>query len=151
MATIRHAQSEDLDALIDMGAHFFGYSEFSRFATFDKDAARASLLAIMQTGVVMVAEVEGEIAGGIVGVLAPLWFNPAFLAATECAWWVKEEFRGGTTGVKLLWAFEEWAKQSGAAMVAMSDLVINGEMPAGRLFEKLNYVAVERSHVKKVA
>lgn len=105
----------------------------------------------MQTGIVLVATIDHEIVGGIVGAVAPLWFNPTIRIASELSWWVSEEHRGGTVGVKLLWAFEAWAKEQGAAVVSMSDLVIGGEMPAGRLLEKLGYVATERTHIKKVA
>lgn len=152
MCQIRPATHEDLDALLAMGEQFFTFSRLAQFAVFDRGTALNSVVALIDadTGVCLVAVVEGEIVGGIVGVLAPLWFAPSCLSATEFAWWVKEEHRGGTAGVKLLRAFEQWAKDNGAAMVSMSDLVIEGATPAGRLFEKLGYTVVERSHVKKV-
>lgn len=152
MCQIRPATHDDLDAMVAMGERFFAFSRFADFAVFDRDVARASIanLTALDGGIALVAVVGGEIVGGIIGVLAPLWFAPSQLSATEFAWWVSEEHRGGTTGIKLLRAFEQWAKDKGAAMVSMSDLVIEGATPAGRLFEKLGYTVVERSHVKKV-
>lgn len=135
-----------------MGEKFFVFSHFAQFADFNRDTARASITALIgaEVGVCLVAAIDGEVVGGIVGALAPLWFAPTCLSATEFAWWVSEEHRGGTAGIKLLRAFEQWAKNKGAAMVSMSDLVIEGATPAGRLFEKLGYTVIERSHVKKV-
>ena len=43
MITIRPATPEDLDVLSEMGEHFFGYSAFSKFAPFDRTAARAAI------------------------------------------------------------------------------------------------------------
>lgn len=152
MCQIRPATHDDIDALLAMGEKFFLFSRFAQFANFDRDTARASITALIgaEVGVCLVAVIDGEVVGGIVGALAPLWFAPTCLSATEFAWWVSEEHRGGTAGIKLLRAFEQWAKNKGAAMVSMSDLVIEGATPAGRLFEKLGYTVIERSHVKKV-
>lgn len=152
MCQIRPATHDDLDALLAMGEKFFSFSRFAQFAIFDRDTARASITALIdaEVGVCLVAVIDGEVIGGIVGALSPLWFAPTCLSATEFAWWVSEEHRGGMAGVKLLRSFEQWAKDKGAAMVSLSDLIINGETPAGRLLENLGYLAIERSHVKRV-
>lgn len=148
---IRHATDADLDTLIALGERFFAFSRFVDFVPFDAAHARASLAHIQQSGVVLVAEAsDGRIAGGIVGAMVPLWFNPSVRVAAEMAWWVDEEFRGTSAGVKLARAFEQWGRERGAAAVSMSDLVIDGETPAGRLFEKLSYRVVERCQMKKV-
>lgn len=157
MCTIRPATPEDFDALADMGAQFFAYSAFAKAVPFDRDAARAAIARFARPGtllappdsVALVAEVDGEIAGGIVGFVGPLWFNPAARVATELAWWVAEKHRGGTAAIRLYRAFESWADEQGADVIVMSDLVVDGETPAGRLFEKLGYATVERAHIKQ--
>jgi len=93
---------------------------------------------------------KGEIIGGIAGLTSPLWFSPQVLFAVEIAWWVREDHRGGTAGIKLLRAFEGWAKSIGCKAVCLSDLIINNTSPAGALFGKLGYSVLERSHIKGI-
>lgn len=157
MCTIRPATPEDINALTDMGAQFFAYSAFGKVVRFDRDAARDAIahyatpgtMLTGSTSVVLVATQGEEILGGIVGFLGPMWFNPATRCATELAWWVAEEHRGGTAAIKLYRAFERWADEQGADVIVMSDLVVDGETPAAKLFEKLGYATVERAHIKQ--
>lgn len=140
-----------------MGAQFFAYSAFAKALPFDRDAVRDALARLSAPGtmltapdsVVLVAEVGGELAGGIVGIVGPTWFNPAARVATELAWWVSEAHRGGRAALKLYRAFEAWAGDRGVDAIVMSDLVIDGETPAAGLFEKLGYATVERAHMKQ--
>lgn len=148
---IRPATDDDTDTLIALGERFFAFSRFAEIVPFAADGARAALRKFMDTGVVLVAEApDGRVAGGIVGVMTQVWFNPCARLAAELAWWVDTEFRGTSAGVKLARAFEQWARDNGAAAVSMSDLVIEGETPAGRLFEKLGYRVVERCQVRSL-
>ena len=157
MCKIRQANPDDYDALSAMGERFFAYSAFANAIPFDREAVRDVLARLGEgdsllpeaTATVLVAEDKGEIVGGIVGVLTAAWFNPQSRIATELAWWVTEAHRGGTAGIKLYRAFEKWAEAHKADAIVMSDLVIDGETPAAQLFEKLGYVTVERSHIKK--
>ena len=157
MCTIRPAEPRDLDALTDMGAQFFAYSAFAKAVPFDREAARAAIERYARAGtmlvdnfcIVLVAEVDGEIAGGLVGFIGPMWFHPAARVATELAWWVAEQHRGGTAAIRLYRAFEAWADERNVDVIVMSDLVIDGETPAARLFEKLGYATVERAHIKQ--
>jgi GNAT superfamily N-acetyltransferase len=150
MTQVRRGTIEDIDALVDMGGRFFAFSAFSEFVPFDPDAVRAGLIALLDGGVVFVAEREHQIVGGIVGAMTSVWFNPDARTATELGWWVDEEHRTTSAGIKLYRAFEAWAKEQGAHAIVMSDLVIRGVAPAENLFMKLGFTTVERSHVKKV-
>ena len=67
-------------------------SRFSAFVEFDREHARSSLAALMERGVLLVAESAGCLAGAIVGLMAPLWFNPTVSVAAELGWWVDEGF-----------------------------------------------------------
>lgn len=150
MSHVRHATPDDLDSIVAMGAEFFAFSAFSPFVQFDPDSTRRSLEALIQHGIVLVAEVDGVVVGGLAGTLTTLWFNQGAKVAAELGWWVSPAHRGGSAGIKLLRRFEQWAQEQGAMLISMSDLVVDGEAPAGRLFDKLGYTVVERSHAKKV-
>lgn len=157
MCTIRPATADDIDALVEMGERFFAYSAFSKVISFNREAARAMIAVLVEPGtlltasgnVVLVAEHEGKVIGGIAGTLTGTWFNPYARVATELAWWMDEAHRGGTAAIRLYRAFEAWASEMGADAIVMSDLVVDGETPAARLFEKLGYATVERAHIKR--
>lgn len=140
-----------------MGERFFAYSAFSTIIAFNREAARSAVRFMVEPGtlltdsgnVVLVAELDGKVIGGIAGMLTGTWFNPYARVATELAWWMDEGHRGGTAAIRLYRAFEAWAQRAGAEAIVMSDLVIDGETPAARLFEKLGYATVERAHIKR--
>ncbi|MFN8758715.1 MAG: GNAT family N-acetyltransferase [Tagaea sp.] len=152
MRTVRPATEADVDALAAMGGRFFAFSPYARSVPFDPETVRAVLAEAIGTphAFVWIAEVDGTIAGALLGVLAPLWFNPDALVATELAWWIDEEHRGGTLALRLHATFEEWADRAGAASVVMSDLVVPGAKSAGPLLERLGYRLVERTHLKEL-
>ena len=139
-----------------MGERFYQYTRFPKSIPYDKDAAAECLARLCDQGtllepsdsVVLVAEVDGRVVGGIVGIVSRYWFNPAVSCATEMAWWVAEEHRGGTAAIRLYREFERWAEERNCEVISMSDLVIDGETPAGNLFHKLGYTTVERAHIK---
>jgi len=133
-----------------MGESFLRFSPFNKFVPFDAKAAKEAIASLLEHGAVLVATNENEVIGALVGMVSSMWFNPDLRIATELGWWVKDEHRGGSAGIKLLRAFEDFGRRNGASMCALSDLVIDGDAPAGPLFKKLGYVIVERSHLKEI-
>jgi predicted N-acetyltransferase YhbS len=148
MCSIRPATPADIDGLLALVEPFFAFSQFSRFVSCSADTARPFVEQVVDTGIAFVADEDGAIVGGIIGLMSPIWFNPSAFTAAELGWWVSESHRGGMAGVKLLRAFENEAKERGAVVVTMSDLSAGGEWPAGKLFEKLGYAVVERCQMK---
>ncbi|MBP6203361.1 MAG: GNAT family N-acetyltransferase [Azonexus sp.] len=151
MSTIRAATPDDIDTLVEMGREFFASAPYSRFIAYDPDSIRDAVIGMVQFGCALVAEAGGQIVGFIVGHMAPTWFNRSQWVATEFAWWVAPDHRGSTAGVRLLQAFEAWGVSRGAVAVVMSDLILDdGGAPAGRIFDRLGYAVVERSHAKGI-
>lgn len=81
--------------------------------------------------------------------MGALWLNLGTPVATELAWWVEEEHRKSPVALRLYKAFEKWAHDKGVTTIIMSDLVIEGDAPAEKLFNKMGFSVVERSHIKK--
>ncbi len=151
MGAIRKATVHDVDLLIGMSTPFFAFSGYSKYFSIDKDQVAQGLCAVIDSGVIFIAETNaGEAIGAIAGVISNLWFAPSVKVASELGWWVNQKHRGSLLSIKLLHEFERWAKNNGATRVAMSDLIVHDEMPAGKLFEKLGYAVVERAHIKGV-
>lgn len=147
---VRRATVADIDALIEMGRAFLAYSAYGKSVPFDRDQMAIGLCSILDSGVIFVAEKDAKIIGCIVGIMNGLWFAKDTKVAAELAWWVAPEYRGGRLSIKLLREFERWGVEQGVKHIVMSDMVIDGEMPVARLFEKLGYALVERAHMKGV-
>lgn len=148
---IRRATEADIVPLSVMGTRFVRYASYGRHMLTPKEEIAIGLRQLFAAGAVAwVAEREEVIIGVLIGMLAPVWFSPSSKVATELAWWVEEGHRNGPAGVRLLRMFEGWAQANDARFIAMSDLVVEGETPAGHLLERLGYGLVERTHLRRI-
>ena len=145
---IRHATAADIDALVPMAWRFIQFAPHAPMVGATDDQVRASIAMVIEHGVILVAEQGGALTGMLMGILNPIWFAPATRCAVELAWWIEPEHRGGMAAIRLVNAFEEWAKAQGAAMVTMCDLVVDGQPPVGDIIMRLGYTPSERTFVK---
>lgn len=65
-------------------------------------------------GLLLVADRDGVIIGGVAGFVAPQWFSDE-LTATEFGVFMLPEHRGGMTAARLVRAYVHWAKAKGVA------------------------------------
>jgi GNAT superfamily N-acetyltransferase len=147
---IRVAGVPDVDAIVAMAGPFLNYSHFTEYTEIERDDIVFGICNLIDNGIIFVAEKEDEIVGCICGMITNLWFARNTKVAAELGWWVNEEHRGSTASMRLLQAFENWAKEQGVKAITMSDLVIDGQTPTGQIYKKLGYELVERAHVKGV-
>ena len=145
---IRRATADDIPSLLVLGEQFADFAPFG--IEYSPEGTAAFITALLDAGLVLVAEQDGVVIGGLLGALAPLWYSPATLAASELAWWVAPEHRGGRSAIQLLKGFESWARECGAKLVVLSDLRVGDDYPAGQLFERLGYRVSERAHTKEI-
>lgn len=145
---IRRATKTDIPQLLTMGEQFAAY--LGNAVAYSVARSETVLRGLMDKGIVFVSEQDGQLNGGIMGLMAPIWYAEA-LAATELALWVAPDSRTGRVSRELVKAFEEWAKSQGATHITMSDLCIEGEYPAGSWFNRLGYRVIERTHAKEVS
>ncbi len=146
---IRQATEDDLTAIAHMGVKFIGYTEYRSVINASLENIVVSLRAVMQHGAIFVADIDGAVRGFIAATLHPAWFSPDTKIAMEMAWWMDEQYRNGTAGVRLVQAYEKWARESGASFVCMSDLIVNGEAPLSGLLPRMGYRLTERTHMKE--
>lgn len=147
LAMIRRAVEEDIPILLAMGQQFSAYTAVT--APYSPNHTDALLRHLLEHGAVFVSENErGVLDGGIIGMMAPIWYVEAF-AAAELALWVMPDKRGAGIARELIATFEAWGKEQGATHYSMSDLCIGGAYPAGKLFESLGYRPFERSQIKE--
>lgn len=134
---IRQATEADIPRLIEMGARF--HEGASLPMRFDAGAVGAFLAGLIanESATVLVSD-----AGMIGGVLAPSYCNPEWLMAVELFWWADRD------GLRLLRAFEGWARDAGAAEVRMTSLA---SIPRSDvLLRRKGYGAVEISYSKVI-
>lgn len=127
-----------------MGVLFVAESQYWTLGPANPQKISDLALALMEKGVVFVAEHDGRVVGMVAG---HLYVHPMLDAtiATETAWWVEADHRG-VAGRKLLKRFEQWGAESGAShinMVAPTDRV-------GKHYEALGYHRLEDNYVRRV-
>ena len=77
-------------------------------------------------------------------------FDKNQLIGQEIIWYVDKSARNGTTGFKLIDAFEKECKNRGAHSVAMVHM---GNLYADTLdkfYKRRNYVLLERQYIKEI-
>jgi L-amino acid N-acyltransferase YncA len=147
---IRHAQPDDLSALLGMGRDFFDHSANSAFTTFDENSLTATLIALMSGvsgGSLLVAETDGEVVGMAACVVFPFYANHSTLISQELFWWVQPEHRKGIGG-SILDELEAEAKRKGAKIFIGANL--SGERSAAfeRLYRRRGYTPAENTHLR---
>jgi GNAT superfamily N-acetyltransferase len=150
MATIRRATEDDAEALLVMARKFVAFAPYHDRVTATDDELRAIITYFTANATVFVAEKHGAVIGMLVAVLAPVWYAPSCRVATELAWWVEQEHRGGTAAIRLIQAFEKWAKDECAVMVTMSNLEVETDNRVSSMLARMGYRIMEQSHTKGI-
>ena len=146
-STVRVATPDDLfDVMVLCRA--FSREAPDAYKGFNADKVQVNLLAAMNADntEVFVLEKNGEIVGILVGLITELMFNN-IVVASELAWYVDKDNRG-IGSIKLVKAYEKWAKDFGANRVTMTDLSQLKEL--GVLYGRLGYELAETTYVKEI-
>ncbi|MCC7310798.1 MAG: GNAT family N-acetyltransferase [Sulfuritalea sp.] len=117
---IRPATLADLPRLIQLAKTMHAESRLA-VLSFNPDKVLAMLTYCLQSGLLLVAERDGEIIGGFAGIIEEHWFSDD-LVATDMGLFVEPGKRGGFAAAALVSAFLDWAEQRGAKM---TDILIN--------------------------
>lgn len=115
---IRPAKHSDVPRLIELGTLLHATSSYSTM-NFCPDKSAAFLHELINgQGVVFVAEVRGEVVGGMAGAVAEQWFSND-LIAYDYSIFVEPSKRNGVIAVRLIRTFQEWARIKGAKQIYM--------------------------------
>lgn len=146
---IRKAKESDLRRIVEMSEKFYPYTPYIQLAPFNPTAAGALANVLIEQGIMLVAEDEGEVVGMVGLILVPFLFEPERLGAYEVIWWVEPEYQTKGVGKALLDAIDPAAKQRGVDfihMVCMADSPIQ----AAALYIKSGYDHTEMSFTKRI-
>lgn len=152
MANVRRATLSDLATLVEMGRAM--QQESPRYARFDFDDGKvqqliATLIDLDGPGCALVATVDETIVGMLGGILVEHFFGRDTYAA-DLVVYVYPAHRGGTTVVRLVKAFEDWARSKGAleCCVGVSTEIASTRVSA--LYRALGYRMAGYSHLKDI-
>lgn len=145
---IRQATKADIPEMVANGREFAEYFPVKR--PYNGDLFAKVLEVLIDKGIVLVAEEDHQLVGGVIGALQPVWYAPESTSAALVAWVLKPEYRRGTAGIRLLKAFEDRAVELGADTIVLGDYQVNGEFQLDKLIKRMGYTLIERSHCKEV-
>lgn len=92
-----------------------------------------------------------EIGKGFIScVITPSFLIPTKLQCSELAWFVEQEYRGGTTAIKLINKYEQLAKDNKADLITMVCLECLMPNKTASIYEKLGYSRFEQHFIKEL-
>ena len=152
---IVHATVETLEAyrdqIVGLTASFLSASAQLRDVGIAIDQFFHVWQALIQSGigVVLLAVDDGKVAGALGGLIAKEdYCNDRF--AQEGFWFVGPDHRRSGVGGQLFDAFEQWAKDKGAARVRMIHLSDSMPEAVARIYEDRGYRKVQTVYGKEV-
>ncbi len=125
---------------------FYGSSKFlnnfnlDRFVTFWKNMIESG------NGIIIAAFEDNEVIGAIGGMIYPEPYADT-LSVQEFFWFVRPGHRG-SAGVRLYKAFEQWAREKGAAVIRMVHLLDSMPEKLERFYGVMGFTAVETLYSK---
>lgn len=142
---IRSGTKDDIPAIIRMAEQFWKHTEFDE--VYDPDMVAGMSQACIDQGLMSVYDNDG-VCGFACGIAGPLLASSEVLAGTEMAWWVDEDKRGGSAGVKLLKHLEGLAKSIGVKYWTM--IFMESSMPkeVESMYKRMSYHKTETSYMR---
>lgn len=117
----RVAEERDLVDVVRLFKDFFYLSEIWKVGSFEEDYVLDLVKTLLSNRDVLVQVAEnkdGKIVGVISAIKAPAMFNKSSVCF-EQVWYIDNEYRGTTLGLRLLKDMNVWAKSVGCSMVQM--------------------------------
>lgn len=142
---IRLAKELDFDEILNLSENFWESTIYDE--PFDRDHALVMLRISHESGLLAVIDCNGVV-GFCSAVMAPILGSPKAYGATEIAWYVSPESRGGSQGIKLMQFMEKIAREAGVKYFTMVSMY--SSMDVGSIYERLGYRKTETSYTKVI-
>ena len=144
---VRAATVDDVPRIVEMASRFYAQTHYAQIVPLADESAAGLALLLIEQGVVLVAEHEGEAVGMVALFLEPFLFNVSRMVATELAWWVDPEARTTGAGQALLEAIEPACRERGVHLVRMMTLE-GSPAHAAALYARRGYSPTEHAYTK---
>ncbi len=111
---IRNATHDDIPTMLELGEAMHAESRYARYKwSVPKVRELIECLIDSDDGLALVAERDGEIIGGFLGVISERYFSDEKVA-NDFAMFVSQDKRGGIVAAQLIRAFTAWSTKNGA-------------------------------------
>lgn len=135
---IRAATHDDIPRLVELGQLLHDTSSYASSGINPEKVATLLGQLIDGLGVVFAAEVGGEVVGGFAGAITEQWFSDD-LIAFDYSLFIEPDKRHGLTALKLILAFQNWAKAKGAKEIRMGITTGMNVEGTSRLYRHLGF------------
>jgi hypothetical protein len=127
---IRQAEEIDIPILVELGLMFYEATPLKSLVDYDMGSIEALIKRIMvdPMGILLVLERGGEVIGGIMGLVVPLYWNNAVLCGQQISLFVRPDKRC-PEGIRLLPEFKRLCREKGAQII-FSGAKKNADFPA---------------------
>lgn len=146
---IRHAIETDMPVIVGMSRRFYATTSYADIAPIDDDAVVSLATAMIDTGVLLVAEMGNTLVGMVGLMVVPFYFNRNVRTAHEVVWWVDPDKQGAGVGKALLAAVDKACIEAGAVAVQMLTLA-NSPPQASEMLCRFGYKPTESLHTKEL-
>lgn len=118
---IQRATREHIDMLSAAGVHLL--NDLPNYASVECDPMHTKQMLNLYIDLpdlaIFFKEVDGEVVGLFMGLVAAPWFSPT-KEMSEIMFWVREDHRRSNLAVRLIHTVEEWAKSLGAKRLILA-------------------------------
>ena len=141
MYRIEKATIEDLPQCLVCAEKFINFYGF----VWNLDSVTKTITHILDQGIFIIAKEEDKVIGGAAAMLLPNLWNSNELIFQEMFWWVEEDYRTGSIGIRLLLELEKQAPKD--ATIAIS--ILPKSNIKDETLTKLGFVAREKAYIKE--
>jgi N-acetylglutamate synthase-like GNAT family acetyltransferase len=136
----KYATPDDVDSCLVCARNFINHYGLD----WDEESTKTTLLNIINKGVFILAEDNGQVVGAAAAMCAPNPWNFKQVFFQELFWWVEPEYRTTSIGIKLLKLLEKEAPEN--AIIALS-ILPNTNIKTETL-SKLGYSLRELAYIR---
>ena len=144
---IRPAIEADIPDILRMGRMFWAQTAYASIP-FCLDSMTVSVRQMMAAHLLLMAEMDGVVAGSIGALASPLYANRAIQVAAELWFWVEPGYRKSGVGRDLMQAMEDAARAQGVHLMTMISLEAVEPEIARQMYLRSGYEMTEHSFLK---
>jgi hypothetical protein len=141
MYRIEQATIEDLPQCLVCAENFINFYGF----VWNLDSATKTITHILDQGIFIIAKEEDKVIGGAAAMLLPNLWNSNELIFQEMFWWVEEDYRTGSIGIRLLLELEKQAPKDATIVIS----ILPKSNIKNETLSKLGYVVRELAYTKE--
>lgn len=146
---IRFATKEDIPTIIKLGREMHEESNYASLA-YSEEKVKALIENLLENGVIFVAERNGEVIGGIMGMTYQPYFSNEKIAS-DLGLFLAKSSRGLMTAPKLIRMFTNWAEEQPGVKQIRPGISVGGDVEGvTKLYERCGYKAAGAVFMKEV-